>query len=520
MQLKINRYPFTRALKQLALLGAVFFIAGCALHPEKMGKNELWQKARSDLATLALEQESMKAPVTLYEAMARAIKYNREYRIYLMKSGLSLSQAKLTRYDMLPDIAFNAGYMQRDNDSASSSQSFLTGQESLEASISQDREKHNGDAAFTWSILDFGLSYVKAQQESDRYLIAREAERKTIHNIINDVGTSWWEALSAQRLQKQVPPLMEKVKKMLEASRQIEAQRLDAPVTALEYQRSLLNMLRTLERLNKELMGAKSELAHLMGVSPQTNFTIADPGDEVPLQTPISWNVKTMEKIALLSRPELMEGRYQIRISQKETRRALLSLLPNLNLDAGWNYDSNSYLVNHSWYDFGGRLSGSLLNILKMPKTLKNAEVDQALKHQQHLLMSSTILMQVHLAKAAHIQSAREFELENLIFMVEDRILKQKTNAKKSGSDGQQAVIGQELNRLLAKFRRDAAYAEMQNNFGRLLWTMGVDPVPPFIDGWTLRGLTVSIKTHMENWQKSSLVDVEGLEYYLPKPKS
>ena len=486
------------------------------MNPKRLETSDLVHKAQNDIHELGYGQEPLTAPISLYEAMARAIKYNREYRLNMMKSALSIKQVELTRFDMLPDLTLNAGYSKRDNEAASSSESFRTGLESLEPSVSQDRERKQADATFTWNVLDFGLSYVRAQQQSDQYLIAKEVERKTIHNIINDVRVAWWKALSAQRLMKRVPLLMTRVKRVLDQSKEIEQQRLDNPMSALKYQRSLLYMLRTLEDLQKQLLGAKPELASLMGLAPSLDFSVADPGMPASNAATLSWDIEAMEQIALLSRPELLESRYQQRITQKESRIALLRLLPDLNLEAGWDYDANSYLVNHSWYNFGGRISSSLLNLIKMPKILAHAENNEEIQRQQHLVVSSTILMQLHLAKAAHIQSARGFALEEEIYNLEDRILVQKKNESKTGAEGEQALIGQQLNHLLAQFRRDTAYADMRNNFGRLLWTMGVDPIPAVVDDTSVNGLATNIRLELEKWQAPNLKEIEGITAFLP----
>jgi multidrug efflux system outer membrane protein len=510
-----KRSKLRRISPVLIVVSICLLISSCAIHPQTLKKQTIWLEAQKDVQELKSKQEPVQESITLYHAMARAIKYNREYRLGMMKSALSMQQAELSRFDMLPDLALNAGYASRNNKLGSSSESYTTGVQTLEPSVSQDKERRNFDATFTWNVLDFGLSYVIAQQQADRFLIAKEAERKTVQNIINDVRSAWWRALSAQRLLAQVPALMNKVQKALDSSEQIEAQRLETPLTALNYQRSLLNMLRTLEGLRRDLNQAKPQLAYLMGLSMDQNFAIAEPVG-LTMVKDISWDVKTMEKIALLARPELLERHYQQRISQKESRLALLSLLPNLNLDAGWNYDSNSYLVKSNWYDFGAQISGSLMNLIKMPATLRNAETSEELNRQQRLVISATVLMQVHLAKAAHIQSERSFELEDQAFGVESRILKQKRDESATESEGVHSLIGQQLNHLLSQLRRDGAYAELRNNFGRLLWTMGIDPIPAGLTDISVSGLANNIEASMDKWQKGSLGDVEVIDTYLP----
>ena len=78
------------------------------------------------------------------------------------------------------------------------------------------------DIGFSLNILDFGLSYIRAGQSSDRYLISRELERKAASNIKRDVVRAYWNALSANKLIKRYDPLLIKVNKALNDSQKIE----------------------------------------------------------------------------------------------------------------------------------------------------------------------------------------------------------------------------------------------------------------------------------------------------------
>ena len=50
--------------------------------------------------------------------------------------------------------------------------------------------------------LDFGLSYIKAGQNADRYLISEENEIKAAHNIVREVIRSYWNSMSADKMLK------------------------------------------------------------------------------------------------------------------------------------------------------------------------------------------------------------------------------------------------------------------------------------------------------------------------------
>jgi outer membrane protein TolC len=485
--------------------------------PAVQAKPELivLKEVETDITNMSAGQEPISHELTIYDAMSRAIKYNREHRLKKMESALAMQQRDKSYFDFLPELTTSAGYTGRNNENASSSKSYSTGLESLEPSISEDRNLGTSDITLSWSALDFGLSYARSQQLGDRYFIAKEVERKTIQNIISDVRREWWNAISAQRLLSQIDPFVQRVEKALDDSRQIESLRLESPLVALAYQRSLVDMLRTLESLRERLNQAKHRLISLMGTSYGVNFVLIDSETRPDIST-MAWDVETMEKIALLSRPELMQSRYEDRITAEETRIALLGLIPDLNLNAGYNWDSNSYLVNSSWFEFGAQISWNLMEAFKAPSAMRTAEAEEKVSEERRLAVAMTIMMQVHFSKVNYLQSVRQFEIEELALSVENRILKQITSASTTEKQGQQMLIREQLNQLLAEVRNNNAYAELQDSLGRIFVSLGIDTVPLNTESMTIAELSRYLKEGMDNWQTSSLKDANSINIYLP----
>ena len=85
--------------------------------------------------------------------------------------------------------------------------------------------------------LDFGLSYIRAGQSSDKFLISKELE-KAANNIAKDVIRAYWNALSAEKLIKKYDPLLIKVNNALNDSQKIEELLLQKPMDALLYQKN------------------------------------------------------------------------------------------------------------------------------------------------------------------------------------------------------------------------------------------------------------------------------------------
>ena len=108
-------------------------------------------------AKLFVGQEPLNRPVTLYEATARSLKYQMEYRVRMMEQAVSLGQLDVGKFDMLPKLTANAGYSSRSNDSFGFGFS-PNGTVATNPSASQERTRDTSGVSFTWSLLDFGLS--------------------------------------------------------------------------------------------------------------------------------------------------------------------------------------------------------------------------------------------------------------------------------------------------------------------------------------------------------------------------
>ena len=299
---------FQFKLKRLAtLIGAITLFAGCAVVPEQLTDSEVRNRVNSDQALLYVEQEQVFKPISFEEAVARALKYNLDYRLKLMESALASGLANLSRYDMLPNLLANAGYASRNNDSGGNSVDIDTGQRTLTNSTSQERNRQLASAEFSWNMLDFGVSYFRAKQQADQYLIAEERRRRVIQNILQDTRASYWRAVGAQRLARDAEVLGERAKSALERSREAEAQGLLPPRDALNYQRMLLDAVALLASRRQELEFAKRELAALMNVTPGTDFTVVE-GVE-PALMPVPFNIAELELIRAETRS--LNSQYQ-----------------------------------------------------------------------------------------------------------------------------------------------------------------------------------------------------------------
>ncbi len=498
MRLSQSSLKPTRFIKTLTPLLLAMVLGGCAVTTEPIGMAERSQGLAAERTELMQGQEALTGPVTMDEAMARALKYNLDYHVKLMEETLASKQLDLARTDMLPRLTAAAGYTTRDNDYASSSRNLATGAQSLVPSTSVDKNRTTLDLGLTWNVLDFGVSYYQAQQQGDRWLAAQERRRKTVHIVMQQVRPAYWQAVGAQVLEGKISAVLSDANKALADSRKIELEKLLSPLETLNYQRQLLELIRQLEAINDELAQAKPRLASLMNLEPGKPFSLAMPTQLNKPQLAIP--MEKMEETALLRRPDLMEARYNERISAVETRKALAKLFPGVEFSMGPHYDSNSYLVNNSWNDAGLRVSWNLMNVFNASAIRNTVQVQRELATQQRLAIAMAVLTQTHVAYRDYTGRIRQFELSDEMDNVEQRLLAHARNVSRTDAQGRLQEVRAATSALMSELRRYQSYGALQGAYGQVLATLGLDPLPESIDSHDLPAVRKAVTSMEARW--------------------
>ena len=262
---------------------AAVLLAGCsALQPIPISPTELTDGLDADRKAAAALSEPLKGPLTVEEAVARALKFNLDRRVRLLEEAVALGQFEAGKFDMLPRLLAQAGYRWRDSELISRSRDSVTGLPSLtNPAISTDRGTHTTDLGLTWNLLDFGTSYFNARQNADRVLIAAERRRKAMHTLMQEVRSAFWRTASAQRLQDRVRETIDIAEQAIVDAGKAEAERVRSPLDSLRYQRQLLENLRLLETAQQELSTARMELAHLINLPVGSILRVEEPRDIV-----------------------------------------------------------------------------------------------------------------------------------------------------------------------------------------------------------------------------------------------
>lgn len=147
------------AVRVAGSAAALVFLAGCTVTPQPLTTAEHQAQVAAVRAKLYVDQEPVNGPITLEEAVARALKYNLDARVALMEQAVKLRQLDLSRYDLLPRLVADAGYYVRDKEQLSTSRDVagnLTDPDS--ASTSLEKRRLVSELELSWNVLDFGLS--------------------------------------------------------------------------------------------------------------------------------------------------------------------------------------------------------------------------------------------------------------------------------------------------------------------------------------------------------------------------
>ncbi|EPL11183.1 TolC family protein [Pseudomonas sp. CF161] len=491
----------SQKLFSVSLLALV--VSGCAVTSDPIERSVSEQRAKSDLSSMYKDQEPLSGPLTLHQAMARAVKYNLEGRLKIMEEALAKRQLDLASFDMLPRMALSAGYAGRNNVSASSSESVRTGTQSLEPSTSQDRDRNVADLTMVWNVLDFGVSYISAKQQGDQRLIVQERRRKVINTIVQDVRSAYWRAVAAERLLGQIDSLMARVDKARGNSQSMSEQRIGDPVQALGYQRSLIEATRQLEEQRRALSLAKTELATLINLPLGTPLTLATVDDySIP---ELKVDMAVLEQEALASRPELREQDYQTRISSAETRKAMLRLLPGLEFSAGGHYDSNSFLVNDKWADYGVKVTWNLFNVISAPAAINVAKAGEEVATARRQAMSIAVLAQLYVANANYREAMRQFKTNQQLANIDGQIVGQLRNRYQANGLGELDLIQGELNTLQTDLRRDLSYADLRNAYGQIFASAGLDPLPDELQSTQVQSIATAMAGREADWASGNI---------------
>ncbi|WP_232073108.1 TolC family protein [Variovorax sp. RA8] len=504
---KPSRVPVVPTLMAVAV---AVLLAGCSVNPVQVTPDEVAQRVANDQAQMYKDQAPVAAPISYSDALARALKYNLDYRLKLMESALARGLLDVSAADMLPKLVADAGYNDRSNDSGGTSIGIEDRVVSLRPSTSEERSHYYGRATLSWNALDFGLAYFRAKQAADEVNIADERRRKILQNIVQDVRNAYWRALGAQRLLSDADQLATRIEDALAKSREAERAGALPPAQGLAYQRALLDAMTLVNLKRQEMQFAKRELAALMSLPPGTEFTLVDgPADAL---APATLDVDKLERAALENRPELREEDYKARVGVNETRKQIAALFPSLNLYAGPRYDSNDLLYNNSWSDVGVSVSMDLFRLAAIPAIKRTNEARVRNDEARRLALSMAVITQVRVSVERYKLALVDQELAAESSRVDQRLASVSRAGSSNRLESELESLRTDSRALVSRFYLATAYAATQASYARVLNSVGIDLLPDTVTGTDLPTLAKAIDHSLAEGEKAAFVQTAAVQ--------
>ncbi|MDP5255141.1 MULTISPECIES: TolC family protein [unclassified Vibrio] len=488
-------------MKYLPLL---LLLTSCASHiDEPLNMVDEAKFAQQELQDYLASAEPVVKPITLYEAMARALKYNLDDLVERRETEYLMLRQDLAKTGIWPTLTAALGFSNRNNEAGSRSRSLLSGNESLEPSTSTDKDYITGDLTLSWNLIDVALGLVGSDESKIQLEIARENRRKVINRIIEDVRTAYWRTISAERSYRKLLELEALAQEALQRAYTLEQTKKVALLPILTYQLELLKIQSQVQKIQRELLLAKYQLAALMDLPPSTKYRLEIPerSSIVPL---LPGSVKRMVRTALYYRSELRELLYQKKLNHAQLDRAFLESLPTFNLMFGTNYNSNSYLYNDQWYGFSSQVSWDLLSVFKYPLRKKTIIAEEKVIDARKKALVMAVMTQVHVARARFIRVSQELNTIKQTYDVQSRVLDLTEAGYKSSLVSEQKLVKEKMNYILTEINYDSAYSEMQNAYANIFASMGLDNYEfNFNDQTSIYSLAEDLETF---WTERALV--------------
>ena len=418
-------------------------------------------------------------PLDMYMTMALALKYN--YTGRMMRYQESLAKAGHAAYSALPEIVSNAGY------------------------INTNYTDTSPDLKVAWNILDISTLYFMNSDPMLQQSVAAEESRKVIQNILQEARVLYWKALTAQRLLPVLDETIEHitldVDEMNAHAKELAAEGKNPETAELIKKRKYMEAVQKLSTLKRDMETAHERLASLMGLHPQTQFSLAGKEYGNFALPEIKSNLSQLEWLALTNRPELKV-------------HDLLTSADDLNLiitsfreDNSSNYMDNQTQYNQQWCSAAKEISMSVYEDGRNGKT----HTIEDLRRQR---MTSLVLNQVYIAWARYTSAMEDYLIAMEIAgtsenIAEDIVSAKGTHAAKSLVEAARAISDET--------KASLAYVDFQDALGSLYATIGLDAVPYYMLNESPSRIAVALRETLEKWKDGEFVP-ESRPYLLDIP--
>ncbi len=448
--------------------------------------------------------EPVNGPVTLEEAMARALKYRLSSDINKISKALEMSSVDSDEYESLSHFAQMAGY----EDFPSPWEAKANVLSSLKISSIGTQYGLSGEIASMWNILDMGMIYAaRAWFPAKKDIMGDMIYKKAAFNIMQKTRYLYYKAVSAMSVAGEVNILLDKARSALNISRKANGSGALYQKKELDERKRLIEYTRFLWALARKLNQAGTELTSYINLPSGASFKLVTPAWDSPRLPRLKKSPDSLENLALIHRPEPdLEGRIA-KGGIYEVRGAILALRPKLDFDSGFGTGSDAMTYDKSWWEAGLRVADRIYELYSVPVSEQSHKSHQAYNRQIALNMG--IVSQLHLALQRYFLSLEEYKLSRMDYEVSEKLVVKNIV---DSLPGKSAEIGKAVESLIAKIRYHRAFTELENAGVRIYNSIGIDPIPSKMESASLASLTSSLIKTRARWD--ALLKEAQASYY------
>lgn len=455
------------------IVAASIIAAGCtASETAQMSPSEIIQ---NDLQKI-YPASNIKS-LTLEDAIDRALEYNLDARIADKDYEVAISDADLQKLSALPSLTAKADFLTRNNEGASSSQSTITGTQSLEPSISTEPTRITSLLEMNWNVLDSALNIYRSKSAVDRAIIAQERVRKVRQNIIMDVYSAYWRTAVGSELGENIDVLMADVDRQLEsleAAREagdLDQSRIYASEIQLMEKRA--NLLAVYEQFSLAEIELKSLISYPL--NEPLSLVYEDNIFSFDNFMNIKGSAEEFVGLALKKRPEVAEELLNKKIAERDIKLQIYETIPGLNFLVTANYDENKFLVDNRWLSLTASLTQNINNILTFSTRYERAKQQAELADARRRALIAAVAAQVYIAKTLHDNANRRHEMFNGLskkYMAEAKRLEKRRDV---GLIGGLEYLSVSMDALIAEMEQLNSAAQVHTTFARFANAVGFD---------------------------------------------
>lgn len=463
--------------KQFWVFIAILLLSSCTIKPEKITNYEKYSSTKDIQDKLHVVEDNKEHAINLRQAIALAIENNLEYRLKKIQSALSYKQYDLAKAELYPRIDISYSYDRRSTDYIKALGT-TTGDPSTSQSLVPHTVKR-GNIVFNWDVLDFGLSYVRAKQAADRYLMSLEQRKQMAATLINDVVKNYTLAYYGQELESQLNDMEGVINEAMKNTDQAIKNDSGDLKQMLNYKKSLMQDFRQAKDYLTYFNQSRDKLLNLINYNSSANLVNVGLKLEAPdpylVKLPaVTSNLKFLDTIALYYRPELSESMYKIREFEKQKTIAVLEKLPSFGFNLGYNYESDKYLVYQNWWSDNMSIAWNLLSLANIPAAIDTVETQIESSKLTLLASSAVVLGEVRILLYNYKMKKYDFHLAEKESKFADDIYSHTLFMATSDLGHEQDLVRDKLSAMNSELSKLRTFVDARNIFEDLVKAMGL----------------------------------------------